>query len=235
VRRFFHEHNCRSEERIQERIISIAAAVPAIRDQAVVEAESLRARSLVALLTTLRSQIALFDERIQELVAKHPEQALFASFPSAGPVLVPRLIAAFGTQRDRYGAASDVQCLSGIAPVTERSGKQQWVHFRWACSHFLRQTFHEYAAHSIVKSTWARAYYESQIKAKKSHHAAVRALAFKWIRIMFRCWKDGKPYEEQAYMAALQKRNSPVAALFRATGIGWESSAGFQRLSANPS
>jgi hypothetical protein len=119
--------------------------------------------------------------------------------------------------------------------VTERSGKQQWVHFRWACSHFLRQTFHEYAAHSIVKSTWARAYYESQIKAKKSHHAAVRALAFKWIRIMFRCWKDGNPYEEQAYMAALQKRNSPVAALFRATGIGWESSAGFQRLSANPS
>ncbi len=157
------------------------------------EAESLRARSLVALLTTLRSQIALFDERIQELVAKHPEQGLFASFPGAGPVLVPRLIAAFGTQRDRYGAAMDVQSLSGIAPVTERSGKQQWVHFRWTCSHFLRQTFHEYAAHSIVKSTWARAYYESQIKAKKSHHAAVRALAFKWIRIRFRCWKDGKP------------------------------------------
>ncbi len=50
MRRFFHEHNCRSEERIQERITSIAATVPAIRDQAVVEAESLRARSLVALL-----------------------------------------------------------------------------------------------------------------------------------------------------------------------------------------
>src|SRR5436309_163846 len=97
----------------------------------------------------LRSQIALFDERIQELVAEHPEQRLFASFPSAGPVLVPRLIVAFGTQRDRYGTANDLQSLSGIAPVTERSGKQEWVHFRWACSHFLRQTFHEYAAHSI--------------------------------------------------------------------------------------
>jgi len=85
VRRFFHEHNCRSEERIQERITSIAAVVSAIRDQAVVEAESLQARSLVALLATLRSQIALFDERIQELVARHPEQGLFASFPGAGP------------------------------------------------------------------------------------------------------------------------------------------------------
>jgi Transposase IS116/IS110/IS902 family len=130
LRRFFHEHNCRSEERIQERITAIAAAVVAVGDEAVVEAESLRALSLVALLTTLRSQIALFDKRIQEVVAKHPERELFASFPSAGPVLVPRLIAAFGTQRDRYTDASEVQSLSGIAPVTERSGKQIWVHFR---------------------------------------------------------------------------------------------------------
>ena len=168
-------------------------------------------------------------------VKDHPEERLFASFPSAGPVLVPRLIAAFGTQRDRYATATDLQSLSGIAPVTESSGKQEWVHFRWACSHFLRQTFHEYAAHSIVKSTWARAYYESQIEAKKTHHAAVRALAFKWIRIMFRCWKDGKTYDEQAYAAALRKRNSPLAALFTTTAIGWQSSAGFQRLSANPS
>ena len=89
-------------------------------------------------------------------VKNHPEERLFASFPSAGPVLVPRLIAAFGTQRDRYGTAADLQSLSGIAPVTERSGRQEWVHFRWACSHFLRQTFHEYAAHSIVTSAWAR-------------------------------------------------------------------------------
>jgi transposase len=156
LRRFFHEHNCRSEERIQERITAIAAAVVPIEDEAVVEAESLRARSLVALLTTLRSQIAVFNKRIQEVVAEHPERDLFASFPSAGPVLLPRLIAAFGTQRDRYRAASDLQSLRGIAPVAERSGKQIWVHFRWACSHFHRQTFHEYAAHSIVKSEWAR-------------------------------------------------------------------------------
>ena len=77
--------------------------------------ELIRARSLVALLTTLRSQIALFDERIQEVVKNHPEERLFASFPSAGPVLVPRLIAAFGTQRDRYATAIDLQSLSGIA------------------------------------------------------------------------------------------------------------------------
>jgi hypothetical protein len=77
--------------------------------------------------------------------------------------------------------------------------------------------------------------YESQSEAKKRHHGAVRALAFKWIRMMFRCWKEGKTYDEQAYAAALGKGNSPLAALFTTTAIGWQSSAAFQRLSANAS
>jgi hypothetical protein len=52
---------------------------------------------------------------------------------------------------------------------------------------------------------------------------------------MFRCWKDGKTYDEQTYVAALQKKNSPLAGLFRVTRIGWQSSAGFQKLTATPS
>jgi hypothetical protein len=69
-----------------------------------------------------------------------------------------------------------------------------------------------------------------------SHNAAVRALAFKWIRILFRCWKDGKPYDEQLYLQSLQKRNSPLKALLpSATGLGWKNVAGFQKFSDNPS
>jgi hypothetical protein len=52
-------------------------------------------------------------------------------------------------------------------------------------------TFHEFAASSIQHSEWARAYYEHQRNdKKKSHHVAVRSLAFKWQRIIYRCWKD---------------------------------------------
>src|SRR5215813_1283310 len=72
-------------------------------------------------------------------------------------------------------------------------------------SQFLRQTFHEFATHSIRRSEWARAYYEHlRGDEKKSHHAAVRALAYKWIRIIFRCWKDGKPYDERVYLDSLR-------------------------------
>src|SRR5579871_5772197 len=157
---------------------------------------SLIVRGLVAVLATLRKNIAAFDQRIAELVASHPDGTLFASLPGAGAVLVPRMIVAFGTRRARYQNAYEVQCYSGIAPVTEASGNSEWVHFRFACPKFLRQTFHEFAGHSIGQSEWAKAYYEHLRNDKnKSHHAAVRSLAFKWIRIIFRCWKDGKPYE----------------------------------------
>ena len=42
---------------------------------------------------------------------------------------------------------------------------------------------------------------------------AVRALAFKWIRVVFRCWKDGVAYDENKYLALLGRRGSPLAAL----------------------
>ena len=199
------------------------------------EAGALTARGLVALLRTLRDHIDQLDRRIAELVATHPEGALFASLPGAGPVLVPRLIVAFGTRRERYESAYEMQCYSGIAPVKEASGKTSWVHFRRACPKFLRQTFHEFALHSIGQSEWAKAYYQHLREDKnKSHQAAVRSLAYKWIRIIFRCWKDGKPYDEEVYLNSLRRRGSQLgAALAPTTGLGWQTVAGFQKLSEN--
>src|SRR5215831_11421618 len=235
LRKFFADYNCRSAECIQERIDAIYAAVPATNDAAVREAGAMTARELLALLTTLRSSITAFDRRIAELVAAHPDGALFASLPGAGPVLVPRLIVAFGTRRERYDSAFEVQCYSGIAPVKESSGKTSWVHFRRTCPTFLRQTFHEFALHSIGQSQWAKAYYQHlREDENKTHQAAVRSLAYKWIRIIFRCWKDNKPYDEEVYLQSLRRRGSLiVGALGLPTGVGWRTVAGFQKLSEN--
>jgi transposase len=125
------------------------------------------------------------DQQIELLVASHPDRAVFASLPGAGPVMVPRLIVAFGTRRERFDSAFQMQCYSGIAPITEASGKR--VHFRWSCPKFLRQTFHEFAFLPTRSSGWAQAYYQRQRDREQSHPAAVRALAYKWIRIIFRC------------------------------------------------
>ena len=40
--------------------------------------------------------------------------------------------------------------------------------------------------------------------------ATIRALAFKRIRVLFRCWVDRTPYNESRYLDALQKRRSPL-------------------------
>ena len=115
-----------------------------------------------------------------------------------------------GSDRERLTDAQEVQQLTGIAPVTKQSGKSRVVRRRWAVSRFLRQTFHEFAAHSIKHSAWAKAYYDMMRARGNKFQAAVRALAFKWIRIIFRCWKDRTLYDETAYAASLMKRQSPI-------------------------
>ena len=186
----------------------IQQAVPAVKDKAVIESSVLIVRRIVHQLEVLRHAIAEHDQSISALARSHPDYAIFSSFPGAGPAMAPRLIAAFGTQRNRYATASAIQCFAGIAPVTESSGKQKWVHWRWACPKFLRQTFHEWAWMSTRKSKWARSFYDQQRERNKSHHAAVRALSFKWLRILFRCWKDRVPYDETRYAMAVQKQTA---------------------------
>jgi hypothetical protein len=84
------------------------------------------------------------------------------------------------------------------------------VRWRYFCPKFLRQSFHEYAGESVRHSFWARAYYEQQRARGKSHQAAVRALAFKWIRIIYRCWKTRTPYDEVKYLKGLRKKGSSL-------------------------
>jgi transposase len=162
VRAFFRKHRCRDRERIEHRMEAIRRALPAIQDRAVIEAKSAVVKVIVQLVRILVEGIEDLDGQIEEAAAAHPDFFIFNSLPGAGPVMAPRLLAAFGSQRERYRSAREIQSFSGIAPVTESSGKRKWVHFRWACPKFLRQSFHEWAGHSIVQSEWARVYYQQQ-------------------------------------------------------------------------
>jgi len=204
--KFLHQHNCRSEERNQQRLAEFRQAVPAADDPALLAAGILCIQNSVRWLSQMRTAIKVFDRQIAETFQAHPDRAIVESFPGAGPALEPRLIAAVGTQRDRFDSANSLACFTGIAPVEESSGNSCWTHWRRACPKFVRQTFHEWANCSIRTCSWARAYYD-QLRARgKSHHAAIRALAYKWIRIFFRCWRDREPYSEQRYLESLQRR-----------------------------
>lgn len=210
LRNFYERHRRLSAEEREELFRQIDQAQPLTRDRALVEASALMAQGLAQQLSTVIAVVARLDAELQRLFAQHPDHDLFDGLPGAGEALAPRLATAFGSDRDRYESAGEVQKFSGIAPVTEKSGQTQWVHWRLACPKFLRQTFHEFAACSCKKSLWARAYYQQQRNRGADHHAAVRALAYKWIRILYRCWKDRTPYDEQLYLKSLQRHRSPL-------------------------
>jgi len=208
LERFFREYNVRRPRIVEARIQAIKSATPLTEDPAVIEPYTLEVLALAEQLRTTLELIKRFDDAIAELAPSLPDYRVFASLPGAGPVYTARLVAAFGEDRERFQSAAEVQRYSGIAPVTERSGNTSWVHWRWACPHFVRQTFVEWAEKTIYYSFWAGAYYRQQRLKGASHNTAVRALAFKWIRILYRCWQSRAPYNESQYLKALQRRGS---------------------------
>jgi len=214
IRKFYQTHNCRTASVIEARLTAIRTAQALTSDPAIIEPLSLSVQTYATQLRGLIQAIQAFDDRIAQVFAHHADSDLFSSFPGAGDVCAPRLAAAFGTDRSRWDDASELQSYSGIGPVTERSGKTLWVHHRLACPKFVKQTFHEFADQSIRFSTWARAYYDQQRGRGNDHHAALRALAYKWIRILFRCWKDRTLYDEQKYIEALRRRGSALVKNF---------------------
>lgn len=217
LERFFHEHNVRKSALIEQRIQAIHGAVALTNDEAVIQPCALLVTALTAQLRATLQAIDLFDHEIAERAPTHSDFAIFDSFPAAGPVFGPRLLTAFGEQRQRYPTPEDLQRYGGVAPVTERSGNSCWVHWRWQCPTFLRQTFVEWAALTIPHSFWAAAFYRQQRSTGKSHQAAIRALAFKWIRILHHCWMTRQTYDESTYLNALRRRGSPLLASIAAS------------------
>jgi transposase len=221
VKAFYYLHGSRSTSLIQERQALLAKAVPVTDETAVLASFGLRVQLLARQLQQVGQTLAAFDQQIATAYAAHPDRAIFASLPGAGPVLGPRLLASLGADRERFAtSAAQLQCYTGIAPVTKRSGGSQRIHRRYCCPKFHRQSFHEYAKESVLWSRWAGAFYLQQREKGCPHHTAVRALAFKWQRVIWRCWQDRQPYEETKYEAALRQAKSPVVALLDRVELG---------------
>jgi transposase len=207
---FCREHHVRYAAVIAQRLQAIQAATPLTTDDGVIAPNALLGQALVAQLRGTWQALADFDTAIAQCAQRHPDVPCFQALPGAGPVCAPRLLVAFGDQRTRYASAAELQKYAGIAPVTERRGKKAWVHWRLQCPQCLRQTFVAWAAESIRHSCWAQVYYQQQREKGKAHQAAVRALAFTWIRMLYRCWQERTPYEEAVYLQALHHRGSSL-------------------------
>ncbi|MGH7175714.1 MAG: IS110 family transposase [Minisyncoccia bacterium] len=212
IRSFLTKHNCRSDKLLEQRLQAVEKAVALTSDQALIEPAVIKVKALAGQLAVLHESIGQIEAATEKAMALHPEAALFRSFPGAGPVMAPRLLAAFGTDRDRFASAQELQQFYGIAPVKRQSGQSQTIHMRHRCPKFGRQTFHENAGHVVRNPGWAKECYEGQRERKKGHHTAVRCVSFKLTRIYFACWKERRPYDQATYEKALEIHGSPLIA-----------------------
>ena len=210
IRKFFYKHNLRSETNLQKKFELIDSSISLSTDQAIVKPHVMKIKAIVAILRNLNKAIEKFDEKIKMIFENHEDSHIFNSFSGAGETMAPRLLAAFGTKRENFESALEVSTVVAVAPVEESSGKQTWIHWRWAASTFLRQTFVEFAGLSVQFCPWAKVYYDGMKEKGKSRNAILRALAFKWIRIIFACWQKREKYDEETYIKALIKSGSWV-------------------------
>lgn len=206
---FLRQHR-RTKEGAEDWVQKVRESPLLTTDAPVIEALTFRVKALVGQLQPLLTEITNIETALDAAMAAHPDAALFQSLPGAGRALAPRLLAAFGSDRERFADAEEVSVVTGIAPVTKQSGHTKIVTRRRACSRFLKQTFHEFADQARKWCPWSKAYYAWQRSQQVGHHAALRKLAKCWIRILFKVWKSRTPYDPDRYLQQLLRRDHPL-------------------------
>ncbi|MBK9179161.1 MAG: transposase [Acidimicrobiales bacterium] len=153
-------------------------------------------------LELLNSQLREFERAISDALHRHPDHELFLSFPGVADLTAAALLAEIGEDRDRYPTAAVLAAEAGLAPVTRSSGRMTRVRFRYAANDTLREAFGWWAYNSIRLSPWARAGYDQAKARGQQHHRALRGLAARWCRVLWRCWQDSTPYDASRHITA---------------------------------
>ena len=212
LRSFYYGHRSRSESLIQARLEVKKNSCALTEDSTVIELGMIQTLALVDQLEALSKIILNYDRKIKQLYDAHEKKALIDSLPGAGSKLGPRLLCAMESHTLQCRNASELASYSGIAPIRQSSGKRSRISKRYRRPKFLHQSFIEWAKCSIFYSTWAKAYYQHRKKTLgQTYWSIIRSLAFKWIRILYKCWESGTQYDEDTYMETLIKRGSPYA------------------------
>jgi len=166
------------------------------------EARGELVKALVAVLRTLVERIKVLTSRIEHDVAQLDVGQVMMSFPRAGKLNAAQIVAELGEDPERFQTEDQLAAEAGVAPVTHASGKSRGVVFRYACNKRLRLAITTWAGNSRFDSPWAKHIYARARARGCDHPHAVRILARAWVRVLWRCWRDGTPYEAALHGAA---------------------------------
>ena len=157
---------------------------------------------LVAARVALANQLRKLTSQLEKAVAQLPAGQVIMSFPRAGKVNAAQILAELGEDPSRFPTEAHLAAEGGVAPVTYASGKYRGVVFRFACNHRLRKALTGFADNSRHASPWARHLYAKARARGCDHPHAVRILARAWVRVLWKAWSDGLPYDPAKHGAA---------------------------------
>src|SRR3954468_4635140 len=199
---FMAQHGYCGRRSAAELLARLRAAPTGLAGGAEAEAKGEIARALAGLLERLVAEIAKLSSRTERAVADLPDGRIIMSFPRAGRLCAAQILAEIGDVRERFPTEDQLAAEAGVCPVTHASGKSRGVVFRWACNKNLRRAITCFADNSRHASAWAAAVYR-KARARGCQHAhAVRVLARAWIRVLWRAWQSGSPYDPQRHAGA---------------------------------
>jgi transposase len=208
LRAFYHKQGSRSEARWLQRTAVIKGIVLLGEPN---PADELEVMVMLEQIEVLNKGIATHERAIDALFTAQGEKAeRIAALPGAGPIFAPRLYTALVRHMPNCDGPEALAAAVGVAPVTDQSGKMRKVYRRMRCDTFTRQSFVEWVKESWKHSVWAEAFYRQRNAQGQSFHAIMRSLAYKWIRILWRCWTDGVAYNEELYLETLRAKGSPL-------------------------
>lgn len=193
----------------------LRAAPAGTLDETLCEAVRDAVLALVAVLRVLGTSLKDLGRGVAAALGEHPDAATFTSLPRSGQVSAAQMLAEWGDVRQAYDGPESVAALAGLTPVTKESGKHRAVHFRWACNKRFRVAVTTFADNSRHESPWAAYVYAQARDRGHDHPHAVRILARAWVRVIWRCWVDGVPYDPDRHGNAsrlAQPQNEPIAA-----------------------
>jgi len=162
---------------------------------------------LVSLIEALNEEIVEIEQQIAQLFNAHPDQHIFDALPRSGMVRAATLLAEIGDCRERFPSDDALAALAGASPSTRQSGKRNQTVFRWACNKKLRSALMDFANGSRTADPWAADIYQRAVARGCRHPHAIRILARAWIRVIWRCWQDGQPFDP-----ALHRRRQTLPA-----------------------
>jgi len=170
-----------------------------------IEAASAHLATLIARIRLINRQLKDAHQRLDTLIARIPSQEtepgqqkqrdveILASLPGVGRIVLATLLAeAFDALQRRDYAA--LRSLTGVAPVTKRSGKSCIVVRRQACHDRLANAMYHWARTAVQHDPKSSAKYAALRSRGHSHGRALRSVGDRLLNVACAMLKTSTPF-----------------------------------------